>query len=462
MKLRNWQRECITQALEHFESRSHFFCQATPGAGKTTMATELAAKLYEDGKVDFVLCFSPSVSVSNGFHTALSKRFDRRFDGRVGAIGGTYTYQSMAFLNDEFWQILDHHKVLVIFDEIHHCSGRSEEDSNSWGKKILQHVKNKATYTLALSGTPWRSDNTAIVLSKETPPIECDYQYSLLNAVQDNVCRKPKVVLIDNEKLILSTSKIKSKHFTSISNLLNEPSVNYSLILNDPKAVLYLLKMGCAKLGTIREVNRDAGGLIVASSVSHAEMILKVLTQELGQSAVLVSYKIPDAHQIIDSFRRSGIQWIVSVGMISEGTDIPRLQVCCHLSNIKTELYFRQVLGRILRVSNASNQEAWLYTFAEHKLTEYAKQIEKDIPDSYLLVNSGRNDVNHKLGEAKPTAQIFLKNELLGNESSLTFGQSVDVNADKTHDSEFFNIDLLGNYREEIISAFESPFSSSS
>jgi superfamily II DNA or RNA helicase len=458
MKLRNWQSECIAQALEHFETNSHFFCQATPGAGKTTMATELAAELYGDGKVDFVLCFSPSISVSNGFHAALNKRFDRRFDGKVGAIGGTYTYQSMAYLNDEFWQIFDHHKVLVIFDEIHHCSGRTEEDSNSWGEKILQHVKNKATYTLALSGTPWRSDNTAIVLSKETPPIECDYQYSLLNAVQDNVCRKPKVVLIDNEKLILSTNKIKSKHFTSISNLLNEPSVNYSLILNDPKAILYLLKLSCEKLGAIRKENRYAGGLIVASSVSHAEVILKVLTQELGQSAVLVSYKVPDAHQIIDSFRGSDLQWIVSVGMISEGTDIPRLQVCCHLSNIKTELYFRQVLGRILRVNNASNQEAWLYTFAEHKLLEYARQIEKDIPDSYLLVNSIRNDVKHKLDSAKPIAHVFLNNGLFSNAPSLGFGQSVEVNLARANDSEFFNIDLLGSYREEIISAFESPF----
>jgi superfamily II DNA or RNA helicase len=456
MKLRNWQSECIAQALEHFESNSHFFCQATPGAGKTTMATELAAELYEDDKVDFVLCFSPSISVSNGFHAALSKRFDRRFDGKVGAIGGTYTYQSMAYLNDEFWGIFDHHKVLVIFDEIHHCSGRSEEDSNSWGEKILQHVKNKATYTLALSGTPWRSDNTAIVLSKETPPIECDYQYSLFNAVQDNVCRKPKVVLIDNEKLILSTSKIKSKHFTSISNLLNEPSVNYSLILNDPKAILYLLKMGCEKLGAIRKVNRDAGGLIVASSILHAEMILKVLTQELGQSAVLVSYKVPDAHKIIDSFRSSGIQWIVSVGMISEGTDIPRLQVCCHLSNIKTELYFRQVLGRILRVNHASNQEAWLYTFAEHKLTGYARQIERDIPDSYMLVNSVNNTSN-KIETITPKKIALSKNELLTEIPTIGFDLSIKATTEN-YNSDYFEIDVLGNFREEIISIFESPF----
>ncbi|MFT4929206.1 MAG: superfamily II DNA or RNA helicase, partial [Phenylobacterium sp.] len=52
------------------------------------------------------------------------------------------------------------------------------------------------------------------------------------------------------------------------------------------------------------------------------------------------------------------IQWVVSVGMISEGTDIPRRQVCCHLSRVKTELDFRQVLGRILRVNDATNQDA--------------------------------------------------------------------------------------------------------
>jgi superfamily II DNA or RNA helicase len=57
MKLRNWRSECIAQALEHFETRSHFFCQATPGAGKTTMSTELAAKLYED-------CNPPIINLS--------------------------------------------------------------------------------------------------------------------------------------------------------------------------------------------------------------------------------------------------------------------------------------------------------------------------------------------------------------------------------------------------------------
>ena len=43
-------------------------------------------------------------------------------------------------------------------------------------------------------------------------------------------------------------------------------------------------------------------------------------------------------------FTDSDAPWIVSVGMISEGTNVPRLRVCCHLTRVKTELYFRQVL----------------------------------------------------------------------------------------------------------------------
>lgn len=71
--------------------------------------------------------------------------------------------------------------------------------------------------------------------------------------------------------------------------------------------------------------------------------------------------------------------------MISEATDIPRLQVCCHISSVKTELYFWQVLGRILRVNGSRNQHAWLFTFAEQNLIEFSERIEQDIPESCLF-----------------------------------------------------------------------------
>ena len=55
MTLRRWQSECIGQALRHYRNQQHFFCQATPAAGKTRMAAELAKLLFAEGKIDAVI-----------------------------------------------------------------------------------------------------------------------------------------------------------------------------------------------------------------------------------------------------------------------------------------------------------------------------------------------------------------------------------------------------------------------
>ena len=96
MHLRKWQLECVNRALEHYHAKHrHFLCLATPGAGKTIMAAEVAAQLLELDLVDFVLCFSPSVNISQGIKHTFLKRLGCRFDGVIGAVGCSYTYQSL-------------------------------------------------------------------------------------------------------------------------------------------------------------------------------------------------------------------------------------------------------------------------------------------------------------------------------------------------------------------------------
>ncbi|MCS9168553.1 DEAD/DEAH box helicase family protein, partial [Pseudomonas aeruginosa] len=92
--LRSWQNSCITRALEHFTVTPHFFCQATPGAGKTRMAAELASRLLEQDRIDLVLCFAPSCQVVEGFRSTFAAVLGRRLDGQIGAVGAAYTYQA--------------------------------------------------------------------------------------------------------------------------------------------------------------------------------------------------------------------------------------------------------------------------------------------------------------------------------------------------------------------------------
>jgi superfamily II DNA or RNA helicase len=392
--LREWQKVCVIQVLEKYSSgQHHFLCQATPGAGKTIMAAELAHRLLDRNEIDLVLCFSPTLSVAENIKDTLARKLNSSFDGGLGSVGGSYTYQSLKYLSESFWQAIRRHRVLAIFDEIHHCSADLDGKANVWGEQVVSKIQSRVKYTLALTGTPWRSDSVPIAMASYTNPegkIICDYQYSLSQAIKDNVCRSPKLVLVDNDNLTV-TERGETKSFTSIFELIKQSSTSYQQVIHNRQALEYLLSLGCQKLSEIRKINPEAGGLIVAASVKHAQYIQKLLIEELSQSAVLVTYQHDFPLQIIDEFRRNACQWIVSVGMISEGTDIPRLQVCCHLSSVKTELYFRQVLGRVLRVNRFKNQEAWLFTFAEQNLIGFAERIEQDIPDTCQFIKSSEN-----------------------------------------------------------------------
>ncbi|MCM2329745.1 MAG: DEAD/DEAH box helicase family protein [Pseudomonas sagittaria] len=390
--LRDWQRRCIDTALEHFISTPHFFCQATPGAGKTRMAAELTRCLLEQDRIDLVLCFAPSCQVVDGFRSTFAAVLGKRLDGLLGAVGAAYTYQAMDYRDEGFWRLLDDYRVFVVFDEIHHCAGHDPLLSNAWGQQILQRIQDRAAFTLALSGTPWRSDDRAIALARYSSPeghLIRDYRYGLKEAIADGVCRSPRIVLLDNQKVKLTEeldTESTVRLFPSIAKLLGESPVTYEELLRHDAVIDQLLGLGCGKLDELRRLKPDAAGLVVATDIEHAQQIAQAL-EAMGEDCRVVTNQIPDAQQVINAFRHSNCRWIVAVGMISEGTDIPRLQVCCYLSRIRTELHYRQVLGRVLRRTCKADDQAWLFVLAEPTLERFSQRIADDLPEDLAVMN---------------------------------------------------------------------------
>jgi superfamily II DNA or RNA helicase len=383
MKLRQWQAECINLALTQYRNGTpHFLALATPGAGKTLMASELADQLLKNNMVDLIICFSPSSIVSQDFGESLQLKTQERFDGLIGARGRSLTYQNLQYLDVNFWQLFERYRVFVIFDEIHHCAGSNIDNANAWGEQIILNIQDKAKFTLALTGTPWRSDAGPIVLSNYMRPsnkISCDYVYGLSKAITDDVCRVPQIIAIDNNNISV-VDDVETKTFSSFKSLLMESVVPYQEIIENEAVIKYVISSAQKKLSSIRTKNTDAAGLIVASSVEHARQISTLMKACFNDDSVVVTYRESEPTSIIQQFRHAQTKWIISVGMISEGTNIPRLQVCCHLTNIKTEMHFRQILGRILRITNSKNQEAIMYMPAEPKLLEYAYRVKQDVP----------------------------------------------------------------------------------
>jgi superfamily II DNA or RNA helicase len=359
MKLRKWQSECINKALKQYlNGLTHFLVLATPGAGKTMMASVLAEKLLKSDLIDLIICFSPSSIVSKDFSENLHLIIQEPFDGLMGARGHSLTYQNLQYLDENFWQLFHRYRVFVIFDEIHHCAGSNIDNANAWGEQIILNIQDKAKFTLALTGTPWRSDAAPIVLSNYMHPsnkISCDYVYGLSEAITDDVCRVPQIIAIDNNNISV-VDDVETKAFSSFKSLLMESAVPYQEIIENEAVIKYVISLAQKKLSSIRATNTEAAGLIVTSSVEHARKISTLMKTSFNEETVVVTYRE------------------------SEGTNIPRLQICCHLTNIKTEMHFRQILGRILRMTGSKNQEAIMYMPAEPKLLEYAYRVKQDVP----------------------------------------------------------------------------------
>ena len=468
MNLRKWQSECIDKAFKQYlNCITHFLTLATPGAGKTIMAAELANQLLKNNLADLVICFSPSSIVAKDFGESLQLRINERFDGLMGAKGHSLTYQNLQFLDENFWKLFERFKVFVIFDEIHHCAGSNIDNANAWGEQIILNIQDRAKYTLALTGTPWRSDTAPIVLSNYTHPsnkISCDYIYGLAEAIQDDVCRVPQIVAIDNNNISVVDEE-ETKTFNSFKCLLSQSIIPYQEVIESEAVIKYVISSAQKKLTSIRKASPDAAGLIVASSVEHARQVATLMKSNFNEDTVVVTYRENEPTNIIQRFRHGKDKWVISVGMISEGTNIPRLQVCCHLTNIKTEMHFRQILGRILRVTGSKNQEAVMYMPAEPKLIEYAYRVKQDIPFEADIVkfekmkpqteDSINDEVSHtvKFDEEKST----LPHSLIKLSEPEHFMNTVSFDEIKETDEHFLTksyekmVNIFGRFKQESI-----------
>jgi superfamily II DNA or RNA helicase len=83
---------------------------------------------------------------------------------------------------------------------------------------------------------------------------------------------------------------------------------------------------------------------------------------------------------LIEAFRESNKDWIVSVAMISEGVDIKRLRVLVYLPNAQTELSFRQALGRVVRSAGKDDDSSAYVVMPTHNIfEEYARRVEREM-----------------------------------------------------------------------------------
>jgi superfamily II DNA or RNA helicase len=272
--------------------------------------------------------------------------------------------------------------------------------------------------------------------------ISCDYVYGLAEAIQDNVCRIPQIIAVDNNNISVIDDD-ETKTFTSFKCLLSQSIIPYQEIIENEKVIKYVISSAQKKLNSIRAKNSDAAGLIVASSVEHAKQISMLMKVCFKEDAVVVTYRENEPTSIIQQFRHAKTKWIISVGMISEGTNIPRLQV----------------LGRTLRMTGSNNQEAVMYMPAEPKLLEYAYRVKQDVPFEADVVKFEKmtNHVEIEVAHAvtfNKTSEVISKAELeLGNVINHPACEGIDKTIEEHLLTSSYEkvVNIFGQFQQESI-----------
>ena len=156
--------------------------------------------------------------------------------------------------------------------------------------------------------------------------------------------------------------------------------------------------------------------------IESEEDIQTELQSMTNEPVCIITSEDPDSQEKLRRYRRSHQKWLVTVGMVTEGTDIPRLQVCCHLSRICTELHFRQVLGRVLRCRGKRDANtAVLFIPAQPDLVTYANRLQCEVPDAVVIERlkmTSTQTVGVSLSSTFPLPPVEHTHEIISNDNT--------------------------------------------
>ncbi|KMO79288.1 hypothetical protein BST22_12700 [Mycolicibacterium chubuense] len=389
--LRGWQRRALVKYLS--AQPRDFLAVATPGSGKTTFALRIVAELLAQRTVEAVTIVVPTEHLKIQWAQAAARQgiaLDPKFSNSNSQTSSEYhgvvvTYAQVASHPSRHRVRTENRKTLVVFDEIHHGG-----DAKSWGDAIREAFDD-ATRRLALTGTPFRSDDSAIPFVTYEPDHEglmrskADHIYGYSDALADGVVRPVMFMAYSGEARWRDSAG--EEHAARLGEPLTaeQTARAWKTALNPAGQWMpAVIAAADTRLRGLRQHVPDAGGMIIASDQTAARAYADLLTTITGEAPTVVLSDDKGASDRISQFSAGTSRWLVAVRMVSEGVDVPRLAVGVYATSASTPLFFAQAIGRFVR---------------SRRPGETASIFLPSVPNLLLLASEMEAQRNHVLGK---------------------------------------------------------------
>jgi superfamily II DNA or RNA helicase len=361
-----------------------YLAVATPGSGKTTFALRIAGELLADGTVERITIVVPTEHLKIQWAraaAAIGLSLDPKFSNSNAQNSDEYhgvvvTYAQVASHPGRHRVRTENRKTLVVFDEIHHGG-----DAKTWGDAIREAFGD-ATRRLALTGTPFRSDDSAIPFvtyergSDGLERSQADHVYGYAEALADGVVRPVVFLAYSGESRWRDSAG--EEHAARLGEPLNaeQTARAWRTALNPAGEWMpAVIAAADKRLQQKRQHVPDAGGMIIASDQTAARAYAGLLTTITGEAPTVVLSDDPGSSDRITAFSQGTSRWLVAVRMVSEGVDVPRLAVGVYATSASTPLFFAQAIGRYVR-SRQPGETASIFLPSVPNLLQLASEME--------------------------------------------------------------------------------------
>lgn len=369
---------------------------ATPGAGKTFYALSTARKLWEQGIITRLYIVAPTDHLRVQWVEAAAKHgFDLRTVGNdeklpADADGAVVTYAQVALYPEMHAARVRTRPTMAVLDEVHHAG-----DAKSWGSGVTDAFE-PALIRFLLTGTPFRSDDAKIAHVRYEPVGDgseqsmADYTYGYAEALRDGVVRP----------VLFATYAADATWQTSAGDvqraMLGDPTLTQDAedaawrTALDP-AGEWIPHVFAAAWNRVTDLRRgsipDAKVIIPASNQQLARDYAQVWRQVTGDEPILVLSDDAESSAKIATFRDTPEQvCVVCVRMVTEGVDIPSAAVLTWTTTASTVMFFRQMVGRVIRARNRT-ERATVFLPAVSKLVALATDMERE--RDHVIVPAG-------------------------------------------------------------------------
>lgn len=385
IKLREWQSRAKRKCLAQFLNGKRVWVQETvTGGGKTIFGREVSMGLYDESVIDLIIILVPSEPILNSWVST--------YCGLLNSTSGpVYPSDTQVWVSTyagykTICNALASRRTkgyLLIVEEYHHA-----EREAAWGQAVTT-LSRGAKHVLMLSGTPWRTKGTIALLDGERnihdrpyyqedgiePDDAYKYKEDLESGTRGTVVVHFEFVEADAEskdfgeiyKLPLETDDWRD----SADEHCKEPLGKYVTITTKEKPLnarlegknthKEIIRKGLLRLEHSRNEFKRATGLndvsimhIACSCINDATSIEKYINvvysgiraEKIVSDDSNSSRRIEEIQLACKQNNHDRPDVIISVGMISEGVDIPAIKVTVYLNKILTVLYLIQLIGR--------------------------------------------------------------------------------------------------------------------